>query len=346
MATQQPASTNNVKLVVSGKPVELVITTRNIINHLQADDIARITARTLTAWVYVWRAIESGEALPDVVLKGTPEDLVFSKIENQGRGGFDSPVCTVWNKDWNGLTVTVHSNDTGEGALATAQGMVQGLDMWRDFAQNDLNVRFNDTASTQHTQAPQNAPNQAPAQNAQVNPVWSQLPELSAPMMLADGGALYTYDYGKGQAQFALARKPIERDTVQYADKARVLFPVTSIISKEVTVKDEPKRIIELNTPQGSITVWGDEESRDWQGKSIPTDWGKVVELLQRVGINAYTNFVTNAEGLAVGVKIAHSNGKEYMNVSNLFRVSGLPTGATSSADGTPPEADGDDIPF
>lgn len=127
MATIHPALTPEMVVKVEGRIVKLAITGRGAPPGYELDyeKLDIVVAATIRVWCEVYRAVVTDSwKLPD--------DSISAEVKAKIDSSPDDPWCTVWN--WDKPSITVHSWDNGQEALATAARTMAGLDLFSHYA--------------------------------------------------------------------------------------------------------------------------------------------------------------------------------------------------------------------
>lgn len=335
MATSQPAATENLKLTIDGKAIELVITTRG--NGLdtgyrtlsgekppQADELAKLIPATIRTWLNVWRAIQ------DDSWKLTDDKKSACETIGILESSFD-PYVTVWNKDWNGLSVTVHSWDNGQAALDNAARHKTGLEMFSKYAQA-LGVQiFGQPMPPPQAPTIPEAPaipvtdEPAPA-NVTPFPQAGESKQFKPSRKISD--TLIQIETGKKDSpawkDVQLASKHYDWKTVQYEDGMLVAYPIDNAIEVRDTMNNVQAVI---STSMGRFQFYRNKKDSTEQ----TFDWQTFESQLFSVGYETgllVPGFKAWLHGYVI-IKFAHSNGKEY---ANLYGFRALPADTSKAS--------------
>lgn len=259
MVTQLPSAGEPQRIQYLNKWHELIITVRDN-GDIASDVLGELVTKTVGTWLRAYAAVkldkwsvgdaESAEQALGVTIE-TPE-----------------PFVTIWNKDFNGLTLTVHSNENGQGAVDAYAAFQAGIDAVRD-AMPQL---FGDVQDTQAT--PDNV--RPLPQQPTGEPSTKGLPTTGSPFIrstkqgIADG--FIAIESGKTDQptftkQAMIADKPYHWKDKQYKDAVDfVAYPITGAIS----VKEFDGQLSLAIPTEHNKTIYiknrGTDNDYDWKG--------------------------------------------------------------------------------
>jgi hypothetical protein len=290
---------------VPGRVFELVVTSRapSPNSRIAAADrptgaeLSAMIARTMTNWKNVMQAIIFDTALPDNRLAAIK--AIRTDVEPSGIPESDTaPYVTVWNMTnyyKPGLSVTIHSYDNGDYALAVAQAHIAGVSLFNEHCGK---LGFYPVAGNA-TSTPPPAANSStppavigssanpigaatpPAQPITFNPfVRSIKPGQFAGSISIEGGQTATPNW---TTQAHLATQPFVYKAVQYTDGALVAYRLKGALQ----VKEyEGKRNISIPFVEGgfcNVYNKGGEHDYEW------------AELTKKLGLSAEQAFELTA---------------------------------------------------
>lgn len=275
MATELNSVGQSIRIQYEGKSHELVIRTRS--DGLAPELLAKITGRTITTWLKVYSAIINDDW---TALDGeTPSDVIMTP-EGSERHTAPEPHCTVFNKDYNGVSITVHSNDNGTKALGAYAGQTRAIDTLKKHKSELFQMQA-------PKPSPQNNPRRIPQQDTQQQPSGNQILPISAfvraTRSTGDGVMIETGKTDNPAWGDAVhAKVPFAEGKGQYAPGTIVLYPLSDHTQgHNVQVcSGNDKLLLSFQLLSGDdIAVWYGEDNI-WQGKTMPSDWNKALSKL------------------------------------------------------------------
>lgn len=331
MATRQPAATNIFKIIVNSQQVDLVVTARG--NEYKSEylsstagaptpdnyELSKLVPATIRTWLNVWQAVQDESyTLPDDA-KSACDSVGIAPSEHD-------PYVTIWNRDLNGLSITVHSWSNGQATLDTVVQHQTGLHMFHQYA-SKLGVEVVGEQKQPSNTSPSSS--SIPALGSTTPPPVEQdkivdmpLPDkhFRASRRLDDKTIMI--ETGKRDnptwKEVKLAGERFEFDKVQYADGDLVAYPISGALEVRTTM-DSVQAIIP--TDYGRHSFWrnkkrdSDEQSYDWQ--TFESELFKLGYPNDKL----VPGFKAWAHGYVI-IKMAHSKGKEY---ANLYGFRALP---------------------
>lgn len=360
-------STRPIMFELDGITHELLIVTRLLPIHLWGDDFAeamdsdpevfgKIVIATIGCWARAWQAITT-EAWQ---VSG------YSAIEQHGlEPNTDMPYVTVQNKDYNGMTLTVHSFDNGSLALLTAGASLYAVDAIRAAKPGIISMKGMSNEPKPKPQKKQAPPpkepshqsldeffgpphasedvpmsdNVIPASQMEPNPTgvinllgWHVVGNMGnsglvLPMLKKSALSKATY------ATRNVSQDKEERYAVQYQDKDLVAYYAHKI----ERVQLGESMALKVHTQRGDFVIWqlqkNGEESYDFQAAQ---------KYLARIGIDVLQPFVLQQKFVYV-VKINHSGENEYKNCYGFWREADSGNAQSESVTDVTPDSVYDD---
>lgn len=306
MGTEQAAISQDIIYKVDGQVMTLNVTTRAPLIDMplpkgDTDKLYKILPATVKVWLAVYRAIRDGNA-PDF----TTMKSACRSIEVEASLG--DPYCTVWNKS-SGQSITVHSWDDGSYAYAQYQRHQQGIAMLSEYA---------DKLGLEDTQAKSPAPktiepdfSKSPAHQAQQGSIPNIFVRETAKSAIPQTIALVKQKGGNDTA--LVATKPYDYQATVEAD-AIVVYELQGDFS--VIAHSDGTKAISIPVVQGNSIHIRYSEDNEWQGKTIPSDWSRLVQHLgykdrQDELYVGFHGFLSKAKYIAMKFK-ADGNWKNY----------------------------------
>lgn len=302
------------KIFYEGQEHELIIRVREGSPALNEVVMNNLIRETLKAWMYAWKGATTLAAVDGYLSADDNCDIAPSTNE---------PYVTVFNKTYDGLSITVHDSTRPWHAVRLVKA-------YRDA------IAIVQEKSPALFEAPKTEPSkldpdsyfggkpETPATN--IIPLQTELqkyndnharrdddPETVAFRASKLVGNDYMIESGKRDSvawkEVTKATKPYNRDKVEHSDGELVAYMVNAPM---VVKAPNGKTCMEVQTSGGKFTFWqskrdSDEATFDWQ--SIET---------QMYGVNVLAEQLTDGFKLNMPclliVKFTHSGGKEYAN--------------------------------
>lgn len=127
MATESSSAGDKLIIYADGEKHELIVRIRYTETpQISAETLSNVAAATVGAWLRAWRAIHDnswsvGEVdMPEK--KYLTQGQLEARKEHRKKGA--EPYVTVFNKTFDGLSITVHSHDNGQEAVTAAAAFV------------------------------------------------------------------------------------------------------------------------------------------------------------------------------------------------------------------------------
>jgi hypothetical protein len=275
MASEYTSAGTSFKIFHEGEWHELIIRTRKAHPQVKAEELAQLTQKTIGLWLRVWRSVKqeiwqlAGDA---------PEAILAERIGAE-------PMVTVFNKKFDGLSITVNSSDSGQSALDCVMALI--------FAHDDILDKMPQLFSGANVQAPANPAPAAPAQPKQqdINNVDDYIPPYAQKAVQRHNdiaqakevnelpfrhfkqlapNIIQVQEFVQGggekyQKSAIAATQPYHKSNPQYDDDSLVYYTITG----EIQIKEgQYGRQAIIPTDKGKIYVdatnKAGEESPDW----------------------------------------------------------------------------------
>ena len=318
MATESPSAGDTFRVFHEKEWHELIVRSRFNVK-LSAEILAQLTLKTIGVWLRTWQAYKTEKW----AMEGdSPEKML--QVDSTGL----EPFVTVFNKNFTGMSITVHSSDNGQGAL----NAVMALIFARDDIADKMPKLFNPDSAT---------PPAKPAPKKDINNVDDFIPPhpLNPPQAPSEGFShplnfryfkrlapnviqLQEYVQGGGgkdkyQKSAIEANLPYHKTNTQYDAGALVYFPVTGAI--QLKNGQYGKQAI-IPTSRGRVYVdaqFNGQEKPEWA--SLSSDLGDDFFLL-----NDNENAVLEASGAVLVLKMSDiTTNKQGVQVQykNFYRL-------------------------
>jgi hypothetical protein len=254
----------------------------------------KLIRETLKTWMHAWKALHDP--------KFDPEELPSADAACDIKASEGEPYVTIFNKSYDGLSITVHDNSLPKAAVL----LVEAFDDAMALVEEKMPALFQAPAQPAPKTAEPKEPIQFPTQDSEE----SAIVAFRASKLVGND---YMIESGKRDSvawkEVTKATKPFDRSKVEHADGELVAYFVNAPI---VVKAPNGKTCMEVPTSGGKFTFWqakrdSDEPTFDWQ--SIET---------QMYGVNVLAEQLTDGFKLNMPclliVKFTHSGGKEYAN--------------------------------
>lgn len=364
MATETPSAGDTIKVFYADEWHDLIVRTRQ--NGLDAHVLAELTFRTIGTWLAVWRAYKSDTWL----LEGRVSAEEAMKVSNPKTSS--EPFVTVFNKNYDKLSVTVHSHENGQAALDSVGALFYARDMLAKNMPQLLQVPekpsvpppakdISDVDSFLDNEP--KAPTTQPLPNAQgtvlhQGNVWTRAAiagSLPDTIKIAQGSK-----DKPTQVMALLATEPYDYKVIKYQNKDIVLYDITGAITIKRDSKNN-KQFIDVPTQGGkSIRFYERGETITKEGKVIKSDWQNMTKHLGLEGVQIPDNYQAAQPPTNDGAYIALKFGavttkddgtkEQFKNYHGLFQLEGdLPKRSVQQSTQTTATQETDeykDIPF
>lgn len=312
MPTESPSAGDSLKVWIDGKQIELIVRIRQSTPTLHGETLTALAVATVGNWIRAWKAIKSDAW--EVDSKSAEEQHGVKRSEHA------EPYVTVFNKDWNGLSITVHSHENGQGAVTAAAAFLS----MRDFIQDKTPQLF---------QAPQNAPKQA--EKRDINDVDSFLQD-AAPQAAQKASNVYVRPAMNGSVAGTIklekgakdkltwetaivANQPYSYNAVQYQEKDLVVYPILGAIKYDA---DSSGFYFAIPTDNASIRIKV-KDATLWNGKTIDSDSQKLAQHLGLKDVELSQGMKWDVPATHIAMKVGKTNdkGEQFKNYAGLYEL-------------------------
>lgn len=328
MATESNSAGDKLVVHLDGVRHELIVRVRYGEPQISGEALSSIAAATVGAWLRAWRAIHDDTWNVGVVESPEKKYLTEGQYEQrkeQRKYGAE-PYTTVFNKTFDGLSLTVHSHDNGQQAVTAAAAFVT---MKEALAEK----------MPQLFQAPQHASKQAEKRDNEASSRdlsnvdsflqdnTSELPQITSGDLpfrkfkrIADTVIqLQEFVQGGGgkdkyQKSATKAELPYHKSNVQYDEDSLVYYAITGAIqikegqygTQAIIPTDKGRVYVDMNNKNG-------EESPDWH--NFAQDLGNEYQRL--VNDDSASFFAPNCVLVLKNSK--HKDNKQWKNFYRIY---------------------------
>lgn len=252
---------------------ELIIRTRQQnVNPIAADVLGELTLKTIGLWLTVFKAIETKTY--EIDRQAPEKELSIERTSLE-------PLVTVFNKTWDGLSVTVNSGDDGKGAVSAVLALDYALDTMRQKLPQLFQVPVSTQAKVNHaaasaSQAPdideflQDDPYQQSKQATVSDEgefkhrAWVRSTKVmtGVPNVIKlEGGKT---DAPNWNTTALLANQAYDHKAIQYDDKSLIAYEITGALQYNAYEDDT---FMYIPTNRGNIRVYCDngEHGYEWR---------------------------------------------------------------------------------
>lgn len=319
MATESPSAGDSLKIFIDGQQIELIVRIRQSNPALHGQTLTDLTVATVGNWIRAWKAIKSDTWKVDS--KSAEEQYGVTRSEHA------EPYVTVFNKDWNGLSITVHSHENGQGAVTAAAAFLS----MRDFIQDKTPQLFQATTPTP-------APSAAPKKD--INDVDSFLNDpathgVTPPQASAKQGNVYVRPAmagsipntiklqkgAKGKETFEMAilpTTPYSSNAADFQEKDMIAYPIQGAIRYEGSSSGF---YFAIPVPQSEIRIYV-REATNFDGKTIESDSQKLAQHLGLKDMELSQGMKWNVPATHIAMKVGKTGDKgQYKNYVGLYEL-------------------------
>lgn len=276
--------------------------------------LGKIVQSTIGCWARAWASIMQDEWVVSGQSASDQHDIVDKP---------DNPFCTVQNKDYNGMTLTVHSYDNGQKAVDTVAASLYAIDAIDALKSGMIEIKNappkKKQQSTNTTQVDD---------NESFVPPENQLPQedhnssLLKRIQISNDGSVFlpmAKENDMRKARFADKNIDYNGKPRQYNNGELIVYRIFLI--EPATVGQSNLHTIKITSTYGFLNIFVNKPD----GKEETFDFKTIRDSIAKVGIDANGVFKINRP-LAYVVKIAHSTDKndneiEYKNAYGLWRL-------------------------
>lgn len=312
MASDYPSAGVPFIIWHEGKRHELIIRTRKA-GDVAPDTLRELTKKTVGIWLRVWSAMVHNKELDAMQApEQAPEQALNVPSSNE-------PYVTVFNKDYQGVSITVVSSDNGHGALDATYALHMAL----------VDI---ETAMPKLLQAPQNAPKQA--EKRDINNVDSFL-EDTAPQTAQKASNVYvrpamagsiagTIKLEKGAKDkltwetAILPSTPYSSNAAEFQAKDVIVYPIMGAIRYEGSSSGF---YFAIPVPDSEIRVYV-RDATVFEGKTIESDSQKLAQHLGLKNVELSQGMKWDVPATHIAMKVGKTGDKgQFKNYQGLYQL-------------------------
>lgn len=316
MATESPSAGDKLVIYAEGQRHELIVRIRQSEPPIHGELLTALAVATVGTWLRAWRAIKQDT--------WQVSDVSAEEKNNVTRPENSEPYVTVFNKDYDGLSITVHSHENGQGAVTAAAAWVS----MRDFIQDKTPTLFAPTVVQNPPKAPEkrdindidgflhNTPPQTPQTGATQGNIY-----VRPAMQGTIPNTLKLQKGAKGKETFEMAiapTTPYSANAVEFQEKDLIVYPIMGAIRYEGGTSGF---YFAIPVPNSEIRVYV-REATNFDGKTIESDSQKLAQHLGLKDVELSQGMKWQVPATHIAMKVGKTGDKgQYKNYVGLYEL-------------------------
>lgn len=322
MVTEFPSAGETLKIFYCDEWHELIVRTRfaPILEKAHADTLSMLTVKTISTWMHAWKAIKH----QTWEVEAQSAEMITSNEYKQDFRTKSEPFVTVFNKRYDALSITVHSNENGQGAVNAALALSHA----RGFIAEKMPTLFEaPTEPQKQAKAPEKRDldnvdsflHDAPPQTPQTG--MTQVKAFVRPAMQGTiPNTLKLQKGAKGKETFEMAivpTTPYSANAVEFQEKDLIVYPIMGAIRYEGGTSGY---YFAIPVPNSEIHIKV-KEATQWNGQSIESDSQKLAQHLSITG-ELTQGMKWNVPATHIAMKVGKTGDKgQFKNYVGLYEL-------------------------